>query len=113
MAIEQVIDLLVCPLCAGGLRLDLRQVRCVSGHTFDVARQGYLNLSGRGTPRNADTSAMVAARERFLAGGYYEAIAGAVLDAVDAAHRAGDDAETELRLGAEHVRDRFRARDGT
>jgi tetrapyrrole methylase family protein/MazG family protein len=34
-----------------------------------------------------------------------------LLDAVDAAHRAGADAETELRIGAEHVRDRFRARD--
>jgi tetrapyrrole methylase family protein/MazG family protein len=34
-----------------------------------------------------------------------------LLDAVDAAHRAGADAETELRIGAEHVRDRFRARE--
>jgi tetrapyrrole methylase family protein / MazG family protein len=32
-----------------------------------------------------------------------------LLDAVDDAARSGDDAETELRLGAEHVRDRFRA----
>jgi tetrapyrrole methylase family protein/MazG family protein len=34
-----------------------------------------------------------------------------LLDAVDAAHRAGADAETELRIGAEHVRDGFRARE--
>jgi tetrapyrrole methylase family protein / MazG family protein len=34
-----------------------------------------------------------------------------LLDAVDEAHRAGADAETELRIGAEHVRDRFRARE--
>jgi tetrapyrrole methylase family protein / MazG family protein len=32
-----------------------------------------------------------------------------LLEAVDEAARAGDDAETELRLGAEQVRDRFRA----
>jgi tetrapyrrole methylase family protein/MazG family protein len=32
-----------------------------------------------------------------------------LLEAVDAARRAGDDAETELRLAAEHVRDRYRA----
>ena len=38
------------------------------------------------------------------------ATARALLDAVAAADRAGDDAETELRLGAEHVRDRFQAR---
>jgi tetrapyrrole methylase family protein/MazG family protein len=35
-----------------------------------------------------------------------------LLDAVAAADGAGDDAETELRLGAEHIRDRFRARAG-
>jgi tetrapyrrole methylase family protein/MazG family protein len=32
-----------------------------------------------------------------------------LLEAVDAAVRAGDDAETELRIAAEHVRDRYRA----
>lgn len=32
-----------------------------------------------------------------------------LLDAVDAARAAGDDPETELRLAAEHLRDRFRA----
>jgi tetrapyrrole methylase family protein/MazG family protein len=32
-----------------------------------------------------------------------------LLEVVDVAARSGEDAETELRLGAEHVRDRFRA----
>jgi tetrapyrrole methylase family protein/MazG family protein len=32
-----------------------------------------------------------------------------LLEAVDAARLAGDDAETELRIAAEHVRDRYRA----
>jgi tetrapyrrole methylase family protein/MazG family protein len=35
-----------------------------------------------------------------------------LLEVVDAARAAGDDAETELRLAAEHVRDRFRAHEG-
>ena len=34
-----------------------------------------------------------------------------LLDAVAAAGEAGDDAETELRIAAEHVRDRFRAQE--
>ncbi|HEX6418303.1 MAG TPA: hypothetical protein VFZ77_07395, partial [Acidimicrobiales bacterium] len=34
-----------------------------------------------------------------------------LLEAVDRARRAGEDAETELRIAAEHVRDRFRARE--
>jgi uncharacterized protein YabN with tetrapyrrole methylase and pyrophosphatase domain len=36
-----------------------------------------------------------------------------LLDAVDAVRRAGDDAESELRIAAEHVRDRFRAQEIT
>lgn len=36
-----------------------------------------------------------------------------LLEVVDAARVAGDDAETELRLAAEHVRDRFRAHEAT
>lgn len=36
----------------------------------------------------------------------------ALLDAVDTARRAGDDPETELRIAAEQVRDRFRDREG-
>ena len=34
-----------------------------------------------------------------------------LLEVVDAARAAGEDAETELRIAAEHVRDRFRARE--
>jgi XTP/dITP diphosphohydrolase len=34
-----------------------------------------------------------------------------LLEAVDAARRAGDDAESELRIAAERVRDRYRAQE--
>jgi tetrapyrrole methylase family protein / MazG family protein len=36
-----------------------------------------------------------------------------LLAAVDAVHRSGDDAESELRIAAEHVRDRFRAHEAS
>lgn len=54
---------------------DGRSVRCSSGHHFDLARQGYLNLSRRAAPKNADTVAMVAARDRFLTAGHYRPLA--------------------------------------
>jgi uncharacterized protein YabN with tetrapyrrole methylase and pyrophosphatase domain len=38
-------------------------------------------------------------------------IARRLLEVVDDARLAGDDAETELRIAAERVRDRFRARE--
>jgi len=55
-------------------------LRCGQGHSFDVARQGYLNLETGGSRHRggADTSSMVSARERFLGSGHYAPIAQAV-----------------------------------
>lgn len=65
-----------------------QQLVCLSGHSFDVARQGYVNLAGS-DPRTkrlrADTAAMVQARQRFLASGFYQPLARAVTEAASAA----------------------------
>lgn len=74
MGLDAALGLLACPRCAASLTLD-GQVRCPNGHAYDVARQGYLNLSGGPPPRNADTAAMVAARADFLDAGHYAAVA--------------------------------------
>ena len=37
-------DHLICPLCRQGFTLTEKSARCPQGHTFDLARQGYLNL---------------------------------------------------------------------
>lgn len=60
---------------------------CSSGHHFDVARQGYVNLLGRAAPRHADTAQMVQARERFLAGGWYQPIERALAERTTDARR--------------------------
>lgn len=75
MGIEAAEGLLACPVCAGALRLADRREACRRGHSFDVARQGYVNLLGAATPANADTPAMVAARERVLATGLFAPVA--------------------------------------
>lgn len=77
MAVRHVVDLLACPHCARALAMVAgdRSVSCSAGHLFDVARQGHLNLSRSGAPRNADTATMVSARDRFLASGHYRAVA--------------------------------------
>ena len=55
---------------------------CPSGHSFEVARQGYISLTlPARRPHRGDTTDMVAAREKFLAGGFYEPIADAVVGA--------------------------------
>lgn len=68
-----------CPVCADPLRLGGSRLACGRDHGFDIARHGYVNLTaGRAGPGTADTSAMVAARERFLGRGHYQPLAAAV-----------------------------------
>ena len=72
---------LVCPVCGGALALVGRALRCEAGHTFDVAREGYVNLrlSGKGHAKvTGDTRAMLQARRRFLAAGHYAPLMDAV-----------------------------------
>lgn len=71
------LDWTSCPHCGLPLRLIGRTMRCDDGHSFDMARQGYVNLSGGAQPANADTAEMLDARARFLATGHYDAIADA------------------------------------
>lgn len=70
-AISEVISALSCPSCGEDLALCGECVRCPQGHSFDIARQGYVNLvSGGRRSHPGDTAAMVAARERFLGAGH-------------------------------------------
>lgn len=72
----------LCPICSRPLSA---QWRCENGHCFDVARQGYVNLltvQQKHSLHPGDTAQMVAARRRFLGGGYYRPIAEALQAAV-------------------------------
>jgi 23S rRNA (guanine745-N1)-methyltransferase len=56
-------------------------LRCPDGHTFDIARQGYINLlPGDAHPTTADDSRMVAAREFFLGRGHFSGLRSVVSD---------------------------------
>jgi 23S rRNA (guanine745-N1)-methyltransferase len=91
-----------CPVCAGRLARRGLQLRCERGHCFDIARQGYVNLAGGGRPAaNADASAMVAARARFLDRGHYAPIAAALtsLAVSDGSGSAGSGVVLDLAGG--------------
>ena len=68
-----------CPVCDGPVVVGDDQVTCGRGHSFNIARQGYVSLtSGRGGPGTGDSAAMVLARDRFLGGGHYRPVADAL-----------------------------------
>ena len=72
---------LACPLDGTPLHSTGSAWRCASGHSFDVASQGYTNLLPVQHKRSrdpGDSKEMVAARRRFLAAGFYQPIAAAV-----------------------------------
>ena len=77
--LDDVLHLLRCPTCSSPLGRVDGTVQCAQGHSFDVARQGYLSLLG-GDDRlgSADTAPMVAAREAFLQAGHFKPLAEAV-----------------------------------
>ncbi|WP_299571006.1 putative RNA methyltransferase [uncultured Williamsia sp.] len=83
MTLAHVVDLLACPVCGGEVDIDERSVICDRGHTFDIARQGYVALlAGASHGLRSDTSEMIAARDRVQAAGRFDPVSDALLDAV-------------------------------
>ncbi len=101
--LAQVADWLICPVCRrqhGGeepLRLTGRTLRCSSGHSLDVARQGHLTMIPAPPGVNADTPEMVASRTRALEAGIFDP-----LDRVIARGLAGSRRILEAGAGTGH-----------
>lgn len=66
-----------CPVCGEPLAEGERAFTCPNGHSFDRARQGYVNLL-RPTRLRGDTLEMLRARRRFLDAGWYAPLADAI-----------------------------------
>ena len=76
-------SLFCCPLCASPLERGERAYTCPKGHSFDVAREGYVHLlpaNRKHSPQPGDDRTMSSARSRFLAGGWYEPLRRALCD---------------------------------
>ena len=48
--IDGALPYLRCPVCEQSLSRADRALRCPAGHTFDLARQGYANLTAGRVP---------------------------------------------------------------
>ena len=69
---------LLCPVCGESLNQTDRQYRCIRNHSFDLARQGYVNLltvQQKHSLNPGDTREQVLSRREFLEAGYYAPIA--------------------------------------
>ena len=72
---------LICPICHLPLEQEGRSLRCGRNHSFDLARQGYVNLLPVQLKRSlhpGDTREQVLSRRAFLESGAYTPIVEAV-----------------------------------
>lgn len=72
---------LACPIDGLPLTKHDKQLRCENNHSFDIARQGYVNLLPSQDKRSkhpGDSKEMIDARQRFLDSGVYAPISDAV-----------------------------------
>ncbi|WP_305785023.1 putative RNA methyltransferase [Symbioplanes lichenis] len=81
--IDGALPYLRCPVCGDTLaRPDPAILRCPRRHSFDIARQGYVNLTTGRSPHDGDSAEMVADRVAFLGAGHYDFITEALISQV-------------------------------
>ena len=74
----------LCPICGGSLTRQEKRYCCPGGHSFDIARQGYVNLlpvQQKHSMDPGDTREQVLSRRAFLDTGIYAPILEAVTEA--------------------------------
>lgn len=76
-----------CPVCRGALGQDGRSLKCSNGHSYDIAREGYVNLLLANQKRSqepGDNQTMIGHRRRFFATGLYEPLSDEINQIVSA-----------------------------
>jgi len=72
---------LICPVCGASLAKANNTLKCPQSHSFDISREGYVNLllTGQKKPKIlGDTKDMVRARRNFLDQSFYSPLSDAI-----------------------------------
>ena len=68
----------ICPSCSNVLLLNNKVWACINGHSYDVAKEGYVNLllvQNKNSKQPGDNKQMVNGRRAFLDQGFYKPLA--------------------------------------
>ena len=102
--LNDIVDVLADPADLTPLRGedDFSRLVSESGHSYDVAKQGYVTLAaGKGIGHEGDSLEMVNSRETFLSNGHFAPFVEAVSDALaDVVERAAGDTEHPVIMEA-------------
>jgi 23S rRNA (guanine745-N1)-methyltransferase len=78
---------IICPHCKNELtQSENKTVKCLNNHSFDVSKEGYLNLlrvNKKKSNNPGDNEMMVAARRNFLEKGYYNPLIDAIKETIE------------------------------
>lgn len=84
-------NILICPVCGKFLKWEEKRIYCESGHSFDMAKEGYYYLiTKQGYSLSGDSAESVRARREFLNSGYYELLAKTLVDIVENYGKSGN-----------------------
>ena len=73
----------ICPVCKRPLALEGKSYVCEARHTFDIAKEGYVNLAVGKSGDSGDSKEMCLSRHRFLNSGYYGRFAVGICDIIE------------------------------
>jgi 23S rRNA (guanine745-N1)-methyltransferase len=74
-----------CPVCEQSLTQQQTSYTCANNHSFDIARQGYVNLllpNQKKSSNPGDSREMLLSRREFLHKGYYDRLSDAIITQV-------------------------------
>jgi 23S rRNA (guanine745-N1)-methyltransferase len=75
-----------CPVCNQDLNKDVNSYSCSNSHSFDIARDGYLNLllvNKKKSKLPGDNQLMIDGRSQFLSLGFYDFLASEIISILD------------------------------
>lgn len=76
-------NILRCPVCKNDLIAEEKRYVCTNNHSFDIAKQGYVNLllsSQMPSKAPGDNAAMIADRHAFLETGHYQPLRDRIIE---------------------------------
>ena len=73
----------ICPKCKEKLVLNDRTYKCSNNHSYDKAKEGYVNLLLKNSKNHGDNKDMVLARRHFLEHDYYKVMANELIKCIE------------------------------
>lgn len=74
-----------CPMCNLALIKTTNTYRCANNHTYDEAKEGYVNLllaQHKKSKNPGDSDEMIKSRQAFLNQGYYQSLSNAIVNTI-------------------------------